>query len=105
MRAACRGYAALMPETAPRSSASRHGTLPHHPTAPRGGVTHRHDRPGPGGDGPRPPADAPPHRAGCLPSARPHPSDLPKDTTADDAHRAVERGQLAEGTLVGPYQR
>ena len=95
------------------------GTLPHSPvtgTAPRreavatgatpaGGVPHSDDLAEQGRGGPRPPAGDEAHRYRLSRYALPRPGARPEGVVATAAHRAVGRRQLAEGTLVGRYQR
>jgi Raf kinase inhibitor-like YbhB/YbcL family protein len=55
--------------------------------------------------GPQPPVGDEAHRYFFRLYALPEPAGLPDGATADDVHRAVDKQQLASGTIVGLYQR
>jgi Raf kinase inhibitor-like YbhB/YbcL family protein len=55
--------------------------------------------------GPGPPVGDPPHRYFFRIYAASEPLGLSSGATAEDLRRALERRQLARGTIVGTYQR
>lgn len=73
--------------------------------APAGAVSYPNGFGTRGWGGPQPPPGDQAHRYFFRLYALPGPPDLPDEPTAQDIHRAVDRRQLASGTLVGRYQR
>ncbi|WP_030990303.1 YbhB/YbcL family Raf kinase inhibitor-like protein [Streptomyces sp. NRRL WC-3744] len=72
---------------------------------PQGGRPHRNGFGEPGWGGPRPPVGDDAHRYFFRLYALPAPVSLPDRATARDAHAVLDARQVAEGTLVGLYQR
>lgn len=72
---------------------------------PSGGTPRTNGYGEPGWGGPQPPVGDNAHRYFFRLYALPGPVDLPEKATAADVHRAVDKHQLASGTVVGTYQR
>ncbi|MEU1663666.1 YbhB/YbcL family Raf kinase inhibitor-like protein [Streptomyces sparsogenes] len=72
---------------------------------PAGGLPRTNGYHQEGWGGPHPPQGDRPHRYFFRLYALPEPLVLPDEPSADQVHRAVDRSQLASGTLVGLYQR
>ncbi|MFF8842070.1 YbhB/YbcL family Raf kinase inhibitor-like protein [Streptomyces sp. NPDC015127] len=72
---------------------------------PAGGTSRSNGFGGEGWGGPQPPVGDGAHRYFFHLYAVPEPVTLPDNATADDVHRAVDKAQLASGTIVGLYQR
>ncbi|ORT57207.1 YbhB/YbcL family Raf kinase inhibitor-like protein [Streptomyces sp. CB03238] len=72
---------------------------------PPGGQERRNGYGGSGWGGPNPPAGDRAHRYFFRLYALPGPVSLPDGATAADVHAAVDERRLADGTLVGLYQR
>lgn len=72
---------------------------------PSGGKERRNGYGDFGWGGPNPPAGDQAHKYFFRVYALPEPVSLPDDATADDVHAAVDKRQLASGTLMGLYHR
>lgn len=72
---------------------------------PSGGTEHVNGFGERGWGGPLPPVGDDPHRYRFRLYAMPEPVSLPERASADEVHRVVERGGLADGTLTGFVQR
>jgi Raf kinase inhibitor-like YbhB/YbcL family protein len=72
---------------------------------PPGGTAHTNGFGDQGWDGPRPPVGDTAHRYFFHLYALPEHVPLPERASAADVHRALDRRQLASGTLVGLHQR
>ncbi|MFI7407362.1 YbhB/YbcL family Raf kinase inhibitor-like protein [Streptomyces sp. NPDC049627] len=86
------------------------GIDPHTDGLPTGATTpgshpHRNGYGQSGWGGPQPPAGDNAHRYFFRLYALPGHVSIPEAATADEAHRVLDRQQLATGTLVGLYQR
>lgn len=83
----------------PRSTGVAEGQVP------PGGRQRRNSFGDTGWDGPQPPVGDAPHRYVFRLYAMPESLRLPRDADSETVHAAVDRGQLASGTLVGTFGR